>query len=447
MNKSINFLSDKFNTYKNYLLELLILAMPILVGELGHNLTGATDVLVASRYNIDSLAAVSIANSILFTIFIFGLGVILAVSIVLPNMRGAKQKIKKYLPSTLFFSAIISVFFTMICYSTKFAIPYLGFETKLVPFIQEYIVIVSFSMLGVFLFEGIKQFLQSYEIVKLPNIVLLVSVFFNLIFNIIFVFGFGPIPSMGSKGVAVATLLVRSILGFFMLFSIFKFINFKEKIDFVYMKQLVKIGFPIAVALLLEFLAFNIITVLVGRESGLLSAIHSILITIGSATFMVPLSIGIALSVKVAYFYGAKKIDEIKKFSVAGTILGVGFMVFAALVLAIFPREIISLFTDNEEVLKIALPIVSVVAMYQVFDGFQVIMGSILKGFKMTKFVSNAVMIGYWFVGAPVAYVLVVKYGLSLRGYWIALAVALCVMGFVQCAMAKYKLKKINEMY
>ena len=434
-----------FYKYKSYFQDILILAIPILLGELGHNLIGATDVLVVARHSIDSLAAISIANSILFTLFIFGLGFLLAVSVILPNMRGAKQKIKKYLPSTLVFSFVMALFSVLVCYLTKYTIPYFGFEEHLVPYIQEYIVIASFSLIGVFIFEGVKQFLQSYEIVKFPNILLLVAVLVNLVFDIVFVFGCGSIPAMGSKGAAYATLGVRTFIGLVMLMYVFKFIDFKSKLDFSYMKQIFKVGLPIALSLLIELLAFNIITILVGRESGVLAATHNILVTIASATFMIPLSISIALSVKVAYYFGAKKCHEIRNYSVASTFLGVGFMVFTALVLALFPKQIINLFTDNAEVLKICLPIISIVAMYQVFDGFQIVMGGILKGFKMTKFVSDSFFIGYWLVGAPVAVLCVYKYGLSLRGYWIALAISLCTIGFVQAAMAKHKFKKIKE--
>ena len=287
--------------------------------------------------------------------------------------------------------------------------------------------------------------MQSYEIVKFPNLLLLFAVFVNLLFDIIFVFGFGPIPAMGSRGAAFATLGVRSFIGIVMLMYVFKFIDFKSKLDFSYMKQIFKVGMPIAFALLIELLAFNVITILVGRDSGVLAATHNILVTIASATFMIPLSISIALSVKVAYNYGAKKCHEIRNYSVASTVLSVGFMAFTALVLALFPKQIINLFTDNSEVLDICLPIISIVAMYQVFDGFQIVMGGILKGFKMTKFVSDSFFIGYWLVGAPVASLCVVKYGLSLTGYWIALAVSLCTIGIVQATMAKYKFRKIKE--
>ncbi len=433
------------NTLKNYYTDLLILAFPLLIGNIGHTLIGVSDVLVVAKYNINSLAAISIANSILVTLFIFGLGLVCAVSIILSNLRGSKHGIKKYLLSTLIFSLITALLFTALCYSTKYIIPYLGFETVLVPYIQEYISIVSFSMIGTFIFEGMKQFMQSYEIVKFPNILMLFAVAVNLIFDIVFVFGFGSIPSMGSKGAAIATLSVRTLLGLIMFLYVFRFIDFKSKTDFSYMKQLIITGVPIGIGLVLELLAFNIITVLVGRESGVYAAAHNILITLSSLTFMVPLAIATALSVKVAYYYGAEKIKEIKNFSVAGLILGVGFMALMGIVLAVIPNQLISLFTNDSELLKIAVPIVIITAMYQVFDGFQVITGGILKGFKMTKFVSYAVLIGYWAAGMPAAIILVGKYGLSLKGYWYALAISLCVMGFIQAFMAYIKYKSIKN--
>lgn len=432
---------------KQYFIDLLILSFPLFIGNLGHTLIGATDVFVVAKYSIDALASISIANSILFTIFILGIGILCAISILLSNMRGAGNRTKKYLYSTLIFSAITAIFFSGICYASKFFIPSMNFEEHLVPYIEQYIAIVSFSMLGMFLFEGIKQFLQSYEIVNFPNSLLLFSVILNFIFDWVFVFGFGPIPSMGVQGAAIATTLVRTLMGIIMLVYVFRFIDFKSKVDFDYMKQIIKVGMPIGIALLLEFLAFNIITILVGRESGLLAAVHSILVTISSATFMFPLSIATATSVKVAYYYGAKKCDEIRNYILASTTMCLAIMILISVILVIFPSAIIKLFTDDLNVLKIAVPIMSVVAAYQIFDGLQIVMGGTLKGFKMTKFVSGAVLAGYWLVGAPVAIICVGIYSMSLKGYWVALAISLCVMGLVQTLMAKYKYKQIKEMY
>ena len=437
---------NTLNKYKSYLKELITLALPLFIGNLGHTLIGATDVLVVGHYNIDSLASISIANSIIFTVFIFGIGIICAVSIILSNMRGANKRIKKYLPSTLIFSFILSVIFTVICYACAYLIPYMGFEENLVPYIMEYTKIVAFSMFGIFFYEGIKQFLQAYEIVSFPNILAIIMVFVNLILDIVFVFGCGFIPSMGSKGAGIATLSVRTLMGIIMFLYIMRFINRKEKFDISYALHTIKIGTSIGIALTLEFLAFNIITVLIGRISGIYSAVHSILITISSATYMVPMAVSTALSVKVAYYFGADKPDEIKKYSYTALTFVLSFMCLIALTLAVFPEQILKIFTNEHRVIEIALPIISIVAVYQIFDGFQSIMGAILRGFKMTKASSFCVLTGYWLIGAPVAYFCVHNYNMELRGYWIALAVSLCTMGFFAGAIAKWKYKNIQTL-
>lgn len=434
-----------FLKYKYYFLELLILSFPILLGNLGHTLIGVTDIFVVAKYSIDSLAAISIANAILFTIFIFGIGIQDAISIILSNKRGSKESIKKYLSSSLIFSFILGFVFALICYSTIYMVDWWGFESHIVPYIKQYIKIVSLSMFGMFIFQGIKAFLQAYEIVKFPNIVLIISVFINLICDFVFVFGFGPIPAMGSKGAALATFAVRTVMGLIMLWYMIKKVSLKDKIDFSYMGQLLKIGSPIGLALLLEFFAFNVITMLVGKEASILAATHNILMMISSTTFTVPLAISTAAAIKVSYNYGARKPDEIKKYSYAALLLGVSFMALCGLLLATFPQQLISIFTNNQEVMNIALPVILVAATYQIFDGFQVIAGGILKGFAMTRVVSACVLFGYWFVGMPVAYYFVFKQGYSLKGYWIALAVALFFMGLIQTLFAKYKFKKVKN--
>lgn len=439
-----NQFAEKFNIYKNYFVELIVLSFPLLIGNLGHNLIGFTDILVISKYNINSLAAASISNAILFTILILGLGVIDAVFIILSNKRGAKERTKKYLLSSLIFSFLISIVFALICYSTVFIVPYMGFEAHLVPDIKAYTSIVSFSLLAMFLFQGMRCFLLSFEIVKLPNVIIMVSVLVNLILDIIFIFGCGPIPSMGVVGAAIATLLVRIFCAVVLFCYIFKFIDWKSKIDFEYMKNIFKVGFPIGIALMFEFFAFNIITILVGRESGLLSATHNILVSLSSLTFMIPLTISTAVSVKVAYFYGAMKKLEIKRYSLAALISGVGFMIFVSLILILFPVQIIKLYTDNIEVLSIILPIIPVLAVYQVFDGLQAVAAGVLKGFKKTKIVSIGVLLAYWAVGMPVAFACVGKYNLSLKGYWIALAVSIIVMGFVFSTLSYDKYRKLE---
>ena len=138
----------------------------------------------------------------------------------------------------------------------------MGFESHLVPMIKQYIWICSFSLFGAYLHYGLKEFLQSYEIVFLPNIIAIIAIFLNLLLNALLVFGIWIFPELGIKGLAISSLVVRSFMGIVLFLYCIKFIKGSLGIDRQYLIQLVKVGYPISIALMLEFLGFNIITII-----------------------------------------------------------------------------------------------------------------------------------------------------------------------------------------
>lgn len=440
-------ISNIIKKYKTHFWELLVLSIPLIIGNLGQILIGATDVFVAARYNIHMLAAVSIANSIIFSIFIIGIGLMASISIVLSNYRGSRQRTKKFFQSSLNFSLILAAFFCALCLSSILFIDKMGFEANLVPFIKNYIFICSFSFFGIYVYQGLKEFLQAHEIVKFPNLILIIAVFVHLILDFALVFGIGPIPSMGIKGLAIATLTTRTCMGLAMLIYCIKLVRFNDIFNQDYIKQLLKIGYPIGIALLLEFFAFNIITLVIGKTGGMYAATNNIVQTITSATFMIPLAISNAIAIKVGYYNGAKDFNEIKLFSKVGLCMSAIFMLMCSLLLFLFPSGVIKIFTDNAQILKIGVPIIFVAAIFQVFDGIQVSASGILKGLKMTKTVSVCVLSGYWFLGLPLGFVLAYKYNYSLLGFWIGLAVSLFIIGMVQAYIIHCKFKQLKQEY
>lgn len=427
--------------YKKHLIELFSIAAPLLIGNIGHALTSVADVFVAAKYSVDTLAAVSISNALLFTVFIVGIGFLTGISIILSNIRGEKKRTKKYLLSSILLSQFLALITWLVIILINFLIPYFGFDEKLIPDIQNYIYITSFSIFGMFLYQGIKEFLQAHEIVNFANYVLIVTVFINLILNFIFVFGYGFIPAMGTEGLALATLIVRTLLGFSLVFYTRKIIveqYSQKKYDCKYMLKILKIGLPIGVGLLLECLSFNIITFFVGRESGLYAATHNILITIVDTTFMIPLAISSAIAIKVGYYNGAGDLDEIKNYSKIGVFTCFVFMLVCSLLFISNPKFFINIFTNNEQILSIAIPIVALFALSELADGVQIALGGILKGLKMTKQVLICVLSSYWLVGLPVGFYLAYQKQMYLKGFWIGLTVALFLIAITEfCIIIK----------
>lgn len=436
--------------WKKYIAELFTISLPIMLGNVGHTLIGATDVWIAAKHSVNTLASIAIANAILFTILFVGIGLLSGISIILANLRGAKEPTKKYFISGVVLSQVLAfITWIFIIIATKL-IPYFGFSEELIPTIQQYMYVTSFSIFGMYLYQAIKEFLQAYEIVNFPNAVVLISVVVNAVLNYFLVFGFGNFEGLGSLGLAVATLIVRIFMGLCLMFYVLKLFERKRKepvFDLTYTKQVLKVGAPIGVAIFLEFLAFNLVTVRVGMDKGLYSAVHNILLTLVDTVYMVTLSIATAMSIKIGFYNGAGNKQEIKRYSIAGLIMATLFMSCCSLAFFLKPEFFIGIFSKDKVIFDIAINIVPIFSIFVIADGLQVSLGGILKGLKMTKAVSACILSSYWIIGVPLGFFLAYKANLSLLGFWIALMVAVGAIAFSETTVIFFKLmkKKINS--
>ena len=438
---------EKLISYKKYFTEIISLSIPLIVGNLGQVLIGATDVFIAAKHSTNTLAAISIANSIIFCILVVGIGLMSAISIVLSNYRGNRKPTKKFLITVLNYSMLLAVIFCGICLLMVPLIPQMGFEENLVPMIQEYVFICAFSLFGMYLYQCLKEFLLAYEIVNFPNLILVIALFLNFILAYVLVFGFGPIPGFGVIGLALAAFIVRTLMGLILLGYCLGMIRLRNPFDKKLIKQLLKVGYPIGIAMLLEFLGFNLITILVGRQAGILAATHNIAVTITSSAYMIPMSISAAIAIKVGYYNGAKIFSEIRRYSLSGTIMSVIFMGICSILLTFIPSKIFGVFTNSKEIMALGIPILHIAAYYLMFDGLQVSLSGILKGLKLTKIASITLIAGYWLFGLPFGYMLAYYYKMSLNGFWIGLAVSFLAMSTLFIIVIYRKFNYLKKVY
>uniref|UniRef100_UPI004025C6C7 MATE family efflux transporter n=1 Tax=Candidatus Stercorousia sp. TaxID=3048886 RepID=UPI004025C6C7 len=430
--------------FKYYAKELLNIALPIIMGNLGFILIGAGDVLIAGHHSTDTLAAISIATAITNCIQTFGIGLIASVSPLLSNFRGERKSAKKYFFPTIRFSMFLSVLVMFAVLASIPLIDYLHFEAKLVPMIKQYMFVTAFATFGGYLHAALKEFLQAFEIVLFPNLVTVFSVFLNIALNVILVFGFGPIPSLGVLGLAVASFIVRYFMGFALLIYCFSVMNFNNYKDFDYYKSLIKIGIPISCAIMVEFIAFNSIAIIMGRVSGVYAAAQNLVCTLTTVSFMVPLAISNAIAVKVGFANGAGNIKDLKRYSFVGVVMSVGFMLCSAFVFATFPQFLVKLFTQDNNLIKISIPVLYILSVFQVFDGLQVALSGIFKGMKRTGVVLISNFVAYWLISLPLGYTLAFHFHLNLRGFWYGLASAAIILCAMMSVMLLKSIKKME---
>lgn len=426
---------------KYYIKELLTIAAPIIMGNLGFILIGVGDVVIAGRHSTDTFAAISIATAILNCILTFGIGLISSISPLLSNYRGERKSIKKYFYPSIRFSMLLALITSLAIVAVIPVIPKMGFEEKLISPIQDYMLVTALSTFGAYLHACLKEFLQAFEIVLFPNIVTMFCVFLNVVLNIILVFDWGPIPSLGVIGLAIASLLVRYFMGFALLIYCFVNMSFKNYSEKGYYSNMIKIGMPISLAVLVEFVAFNSIAIFMGRVSGVYAAAQNLVCTLTTISFMIPFAISNAIAVKVGFANGSKNLFDLKRYALVGTVLSVGFMMCSAVVFLSFPKNIVGIFTVDTELFKIAIPVMYILAVFQVFDGLQIALAGICKGVKQTNIVLFANFVAYWCVSIPLGYILAFNYKLQLRGFWIGLVSSAMLL----CLIMILKLKKYYD--
>lgn len=423
---------------KYYIKELLTIAAPIIMGNLGFILIGVGDVVIAGRHSTDTFAAISIATAIVNCILTFGFGLISSISPLLSNYRGEKKSIKKYFYPSIRFAMLLALITSLAIVAFIPVIPKMGFEEKLVPNIQDYMLITALSTFGAYLHACLKEFLQAFEIVLFPNIVTMFCVFLNVILNLALVFGVGPIPSLGVIGLAIASLLVRYFMGFALLIYCYINMSFRNYSEKGYYGSMVKIGMPISLAVLVEFVAFNSIAIFMGRVSGVYAAAQNLVCTLTTISFMVPFAISNAIAVKVGFANGAKNLFDLKKYSLVGTVISVAFMACSAVVFCSFSKPIVGIFTVDHKLFEIAIPVMCILGVFQIFDGLQIALAGICKGIKQTNIVLFANFVSYWCLAIPLGYTLAFHFNLNLRGFWLGLVSAAILL----CVIMLFKLNK-----
>lgn len=421
-----------FFTFKKYLKELLILALPILAGNIGQMLINLGDVYVAGHFNTNTLAAISVASAIFMTFIIPGIGLCAAVTPVLSNYRGEKKPVKRLFGITIIFSQILAILFFILLWLTIPLVYKIGLSGEIIQDTIDYLKVSSLSIFGIFLYSALKEFLQSHEIVLFPNIMMGLCVFINIALNFIFTFGYGFIPSMGTIGLAIASLTVRTLLAaavFIYCMGFLKRSRFKNIKR--YAKDLIKIGLPIAGAMFIEFLGFNFVAVFVGKFDPIYAACHNIIISITSLAYMIPFSVSSALSVKVGYANGSKNIQDIKKYTLTSFIFILIYAFITVILYLVYKEPVMRIFSKDLEVIKTGASIMVIVAGFVTFDGIQSVCIGALRGLKQTMQILIVMFLSYAILSIPLGLILAYKFNRILEGFWLGLAIGIFVAAII----------------
>lgn len=431
---------------------LIQLALPILIAQVTQTMMGFIDTVMAGRVSAVDMAAVAIGTSFWLPALLFVQGLLMAFTPVFAHHHGADNP--KAIAPLAFQAGYIAIIggLGVIAFLTlsPLILQQMDLEPKLLQVSIDYIYAISFGVIGFILYQVLRGCSEGISY-TLPTMVIgFVGLAVNVPANYIFIYGHFGMPALGGAGCGVATALVF----WAMCIAMAIYIKFHSKFeliapferyyrpDFQVMKKMTKLGLPIALSLFFEVSLFSVIALLLAPLGANIIAGHQIALNFSSIVFMLPLSIGIAVSIRVGYYLGRERSDISALVAKVGLGLAFSLAAITAIGTVVFRHDIALLYNDNPEVLTLAGSLMLLAGLYQLSDSIQVVAAGALRGYKDTKSAFYITLFSYWLVGMTVGYVLartdIIVPAMGAHGFWIGLIAGLTTAAILFALRLKY---------
>lgn len=421
---------------------LIALAGPLVLSQLGQIAIQTTDVIMIGWLGPEPLAAVSLGSVAVFVLLVFGIGVVSATSPMIAQVLGHRSWLVREPRRTIrqgFFAALlVGVPASLILWHIEPILLTLGQDPKLVAMTEPYVRAAQFAIVPALLAIGLRNFINALERPRAGMVVTFAGIVFNALANYVLIFGALGVPALGLLGAGIATALTNlaqflALLAFVLIdrrFRRYRLLGRLWRADWPRLLELLRIGLPIGVTLIFEVGLFGAAVYLMGLIGTAQLAAHQIALQIASVAFMVPLGISQAATVRVGLAAGRGDLAGARRAGLVALAAGSGFMVAIMTVLWTMPEMLIAIILDidapvSAPVVELAVGYLAIAALFQVFDGGQVIGAGALRGLKDTRVPMLIAGAGYWLMGFPAAIVCGFVLDLGGDGIWIGLALGL----------------------
>ena len=420
---------------------MLRLAFPLVVTEIGWTAMSFVDTVMVGRLPDSAVAigAVSLGATLFNTIGIFGSGIMLGLDTLIAQAYGAGKFTECH--RTLWNALYLSLFLTPALMGVVLGFiplfPQFGLSQPLVAQTVPFLKALVWSTFPLVVYFVLRRYLQSMGIVK-PVVFALVSAnLVNLVGNWCFVYGHLGFPRFGVPGSGWSTCVSRIYMAGVLALAAIYYDRKRNsglwlawrKLELERIGHILKLGFPAASQLLFEIGGFACATFLIGKLGAIPLAGHQIALNVASFTYMVPLGISSAAAVRVGHAAGARDAHAAARAGWMAILFGAGFMSCSGLCLFLFSHQIARIYTPDQVVISAGALLLIVAAVFQLFDGLQVVATGALRGAGNTRTAMLANLIGYWVIGLPLGWVLCFKFRLGAVGMWAGLCLALMVIG------------------
>ncbi len=431
--------------------KLFHLMLPILLTQFSQAGLGLIDTIMAGRISATDLAAISVGVGLWIPVMLLFSGIMIATTPLVAEANGARtpEKIATITRQSLWVALVLGVIAGLILQLMPPLLPILGVPESLIPKASLFLHAIGLGMPAVTLYAALRGYSEAIGHPRPVTAISLVSLLALIPLNYIFMYGFGPIPAMGSAGCGFATSILQWLMLIALVIHILRSSSYQktqplkqyEKINPVWVKRILKLGLPIGLAIFFEVSIFSTASIILSPLGEQIVAAHQIVMSVTSVLFMIPMSLALALTIRVGTYYGEKNWASMRKVQLLGLATATVLAAITMLLMWLFRPEIIDFYTYDTGVKEIAMYLIWFAIAYQLMDALQISAAGCLRGMQDTKGPMWITMIAYWLIAFPVSIYLTRYTTVAAPGVWVGLIVGLTVA----CVLLLWRLYSNNQ--
>lgn len=426
------------------------IGLPIFIAQLSQTGMNFADTAMTGQYNAEDMAAVAVSGSIWAPIALLGIGCLMALPPLSAQMVGANEPqraghlLRQGLWLTLAINLVLMVFFWLISWHLET----FGLTASMAQLAGGYLRALLWGLPGFMFFVNQRSFYEGFSRTRPAMVIGLLGLALNVPCNYILIYGKLGLPGLGAIGCGIASSICYWFMGLAM------FVYLRRDASFAGLRPLfspfhrrfpcgapepwfdgkliwraLRIGFPSAIALFFEVSLFALSAILLAPLGTVVIASNQIALNFGQILFMIPLAIGITVTIRVGYCLGARQLDQARVATMTGMWLGVAFSLLIAACAIAFRNGIVHIYSTDAAVTALASQLMFYFAAYQLVDALQMVGIGVLRGYNDTRVISLICFAAYWIVGLPTGYGLaltsIAGQPLGAQGFWISYIVAL----------------------
>ncbi|MFM9001051.1 MAG: MATE family efflux transporter [Opitutia bacterium] len=408
------------------------LAVPIMLGMLGYGLMFVIDVAMAGRLGETALAASALAANITYIPYVFGIGLVGAVTVYQSQENGAGQgdSAPAVLRHGTVLGLIAGVALAVVTHAFAPLIPHLGSAPEVAAEAHDFYVIMTWSMVPGLAFHGLRSYRDTQHQPWISLAWLTFGLALNVLLNWLWMYGNWGFPALGLAGAGWATLFSRlaMFIGLWLHPGRGE-VRWADGLSRAVFARLLRTGLPAGMHSISEVGIFAIVPILAGWISPTAQAAHQVAVSTASAAFMLPLGLGIAAGIRVGEAYGARDPARVRAVGWGALITGGAMMtLYGGAMIALRPWLLGLYDVAGTATGDLAVALLVWAAVWAPFDGVQVVAAHLLRSVDQAAWASWGVAIVYWAVTLPLSLLLAFPLGLGAEGIWIALASGLILV-------------------